>query len=127
MQKILNGLMEDGLLTTSKFEKLCRAKSSSYTGIVETMLYTNLDRLEATQHGICNEEKVISKFQTLIELTVTDCGLFIYGEYVFFGPAGLVGEDAINEVKCPYSAFKNKMTIEEAIFERKIKFTNVER
>jgi hypothetical protein len=55
-------------------------------------------------HGRQYESKAISKFQEITNLKVKKRGLFVCMQHPFLGatPDGLVGSDAILEVKCPY-------------------------
>lgn len=119
---------KSGLLTASVFGKVCRAKSqSSYANIVNNYLYKQLTGIKAIEHGRINESKAVAKFEEISGLVVQNCGLFIDDILSIVGatPDGVVDNDAIVEVKCPYSAFK--MSVEDAIRQRKITFWQVER
>lgn len=47
-----------------------------------------------------------NKFWTITGSTVTECGLFVDKEHPFLctSPDGLVGEDGLIEIKCPFTA-----------------------
>nr|XP_034306619.1 uncharacterized protein LOC105318360 isoform X2 [Crassostrea gigas] len=55
-------------------------------------------------HGRQHESRAISMFEELTHFKVKKCGLFVSVKYPFLGatPDGLVENDAIVEVKCPY-------------------------
>ncbi|CAI6376417.1 unnamed protein product [Macrosiphum euphorbiae] len=69
------------------------------------------------------EPVALEYFENNMGTTIQTCGLIIDEDYPFFGasPDGLIGNDSIIEVKCPYSA-KDYPTVEEAIKDKKIKF-----
>jgi hypothetical protein len=53
-------------------------------------------------------------------------GLFVHEEYSFLGasPDGLIDEDSIIEIKCPFSA--RDLTVEEAVKSKIIKFCYID-
>ncbi|EFA13516.1 hypothetical protein TcasGA2_TC010488 [Tribolium castaneum] len=61
---------------------------------------------EPLQWGIDNEEKAKEKFEQITGIKVDSCGFFVDKEKKFLGatPDGLVGSNAIVEIKCPFSA-----------------------
>lgn len=116
------------MLTASNFGRVCCARSpESYTGIVNSILYTNISNLKQVAHGSFYEKNAIKKLEEQEGITVKKCGLFIDEDLSFLGasPDGLVGEDAIVEVKCPYSIFEKN--IEEAIMNNKLTMWSKER
>lgn len=56
----------------------------------------------ATEYGQRNEEGAVFDFELKTGLSVEKCGFFQYGEKFGASPDGLVGDDAILEVKCPF-------------------------
>jgi len=56
----------------------------------------------ATEYGQRNEEGAIFDFELKTGLSVQQCGFFPYGERYGASPDGLIDEDAILEVKCPF-------------------------
>lgn len=56
----------------------------------------------ATEYGQRNEEGAIFDFELKTGLSVQQCGFYAYGERYGASPDGLIDEDAILEVKCPF-------------------------
>ncbi len=73
--------------------KLCKALMQSQCIVTAPIL-----------HGRHYEQLAIERFQELSSLKVKKCGLFILPSLPFLGatPDGVIDEDAIVEVKCPY-------------------------
>lgn len=116
------------MLTASNFGRVCCARSpESYTGIIKSILYTDISNLKQIAHGSFYEKNAIRKLEELEGITVVNSGLFIDAEFCFLGasPDGLVGDDAIVEVKCPYSIFEKD--IEQAILNGKLTIWSKER
>lgn len=63
-------------------------------------------------HGKQYEEVAVQKFETAFGVQVQKCGLFVYEEVPFLAatPDGLVGKEAIIEVKCPYTGRYSKIS-----------------
>ena len=59
-----------------------------------------------TAHGHAFESVAIKRYEEIMGTTVKQCGLFVSMDYPYLAatPDGLVGEDTVIEVKCPYSA-----------------------
>jgi hypothetical protein len=57
---------------------------------------------------------------------IKDCGLFISEHHPFLAasPDGVIGDDGLIEIKCPYTA--RDFTPENAIISKKIKFASLE-
>ena len=55
-------------------------------------------------HGLAHEQDALAEFHKVTGLKVEKCGLFISQDHPFLAatPDGLVGEEYIVEVKCPY-------------------------
>lgn len=104
------------LLTASNFGRVISCRSpQSYEGIVKSIYYTDLSKMKQVAHGSFYEENAIKKLENLLDISVAKCGLFIDSEYSFLGatPDGIVGSNAIVEVKCPYSIYEKD--IEQSI------------
>ncbi|KAK5639647.1 hypothetical protein RI129_012139 [Pyrocoelia pectoralis] len=94
-------------LTASHFGKVGKLKKTTSTAnTVKAILYQEFLGSSATQYGIQNENRAIAQFQEISGLKVRSCGLFVDPKYPFLAasPDGLVGDDAIVEVKCPYNS-----------------------
>lgn len=90
-------------LTASNFGLICNRRPDSNCGpVVAKLLYSKVD-CAATRYGQAHEEDAIKCFEQLTGNSVTKCGLFVDQElpWLAASPDGLVGEDAIIEVKCP--------------------------
>lgn len=101
-----------GLLTASNFGCVCSARSpASFSNIVKSILYTQLSGLKEIEHGNTNEHKAIQALELLEGVSVGKCGLFIDEENCCLGatPDGLIGKNAIVEVKCPHSIFRQNI------------------
>lgn len=53
--------------------------------------------------GVNNEDGAIWQFELETGKTVEDCGFFAFEDWMGASPDGLIDDDAILEVKCPYS------------------------
>lgn len=114
-------LYRSDLLTASNFGRICSCRSpQSYEGIVKSMLYTDISHLKQIDHGKFYEDNAIKKLEELYGIKVEKCGLFIDSETCYLGasPDGIVGDNAIVEIKCPHSIFEND--INEAILNGKL-------
>lgn len=60
----------------------------------------------AMQHGIDTEPAARERFEEITGLIVQECGFALHDSIPFFGasPDGLVGNDALIEIKCPETA-----------------------
>lgn len=62
----------------------------------------------ATEYGQRNELTAIQELSMYYDIAVEECGFFPKDEWLGASPDGLVGEDAIIEVKCPYGKRDSK-------------------
>ena len=102
-----------GRFTASEIYKLMGIKGLGETGktyIFEKAIETLYGRDEDSfvsydmQRGIELEPLAFAKFHELMQLKFKDvknCGFYVYGKSSGASPDGLVGEDAILEIKCP--------------------------
>lgn len=65
----------------------------------------------AILHGRQNESTARKKFEEVTGLSVSNCGLFIREDLPFLAasPDGLVGDDSVIEIKCPYKGKDEKI------------------
>lgn len=63
-------------------------------------------------HGRKHERVAINKVEDLCNVKVVQCGLFVCSEYPMLAasPDGLIGEDTVVEVKCPFAARNDFIT-----------------
>jgi hypothetical protein len=98
-------------------------KSTSTKCTIQQLLYSNSSiSSKSLQYGQCNEKHAREIFEEEFSMSVVSCGLFVHEEYSFLGasPDGLIDEDSIIEIKCPFSA--RDLTVEEAVKSKIIKF-----
>lgn len=110
------------LITASNFGPICKRQVLKDTApLVKNILYkTNLGRVASIAYGIENEQQALHKIQQQENVSIEPCGLFIDKDFPFIGatPDGLIGNDILVEVKCPFSA--SKVGMKKAIEENKI-------
>lgn len=63
---------------------------------------TEFEGNPATRHGQMNERRAVLAFMKETGLHVDDCGFFSYGQRLGASPDGLVGDDAVVEIKVPF-------------------------
>lgn len=88
------GNLSDGAMT---YVYECVAEA--LTGIRAKEEFTS----KFTEWGIDNEPIAKKVYETVFNCTVTDTGHIAYGEHSGGSPDGLVDEDGIIEIKCPYT------------------------
>lgn len=97
--------------------------STSTCNLVKSLLYSFQGRsnVKSLEHGNLQETHAFDPFQNEFEKTVTTCGLFIHKDFKYLAasPDG-VDENALLEIKCPYSA--SNMTVREGVQSKLIKF-----
>ncbi|XP_077285484.1 uncharacterized protein LOC143910762 [Arctopsyche grandis] len=110
-------------LTASNFGKICKLRpKTSAKGVLKSLLYSVFKGNIATNYGKESESEAIKKFKEKTGLEVSPCGLFIDVNKSFLAasPDGLISEDGLIEVKCPYNIMN--MTPEEGIRQKKLIF-----
>lgn len=98
-----------------------KRKKEDCSKIVKNILHaTDLKNIPAIAHGRLHEKIAIEQLENQIGKKIKSCGLHIDSEYNFLGstPDGLIDEDSIVEIKCPYSIAGKD--IDEQIKERKL-------
>jgi hypothetical protein len=94
---------------------------------IQQLLYSNSSiSSKSLQYGQCNEMHAREIFEEEFSMSVVSCGLFVHEEYSFLGasPDGLIDEDSIIEIKCPFLA--RDLTVEEAVKSKIIKFCYID-
>lgn len=99
-----------------EYKRLNRIRSDVQTQI---QVPTHLDT-KALEYGMEHEYQAKRDLELALEVKINDCGLFIDSIDVFLGatPDGVIGEDTLVEIKCPYSA--ENLDPDEAIIQKKI-------
>nr|XP_012139969.1 PREDICTED: uncharacterized protein LOC105662418 [Megachile rotundata] len=95
------------LLTASNFSKVCcRRDTTSCKNLIKNILYPPKLTSLAIKWGKEKEILARQELEEILGIKINECGLFIDSEFPYFGasPDGIVGEDTIVEIKCPYAA-----------------------
>lgn len=86
---------------------MCKRRDTTSCGsLVRKILCPPNLRSNAVEWGKKNESTVRRQLAEVLNIQIDDCGLFIDTEisYLAATPDGLIGDDTIVEIKCPYSA-----------------------
>lgn len=113
-------------LTASVFGEICKRRpQTSCAKLVERIRYSDFHGNSNTRWGIEKEPLAIAQFAAERSLAVDSSGLVVDKALPFLAasPDGLVGKNAVIEVKCPASV--KKLTPMEAIESKKIKFMKI--
>lgn len=107
-------VVRKGRLTASNFGPVLEAKRVTPSLIKRVLGEYDISRVQAVRWGVVNEKEGIKAFTKLTMKVVKDCGLWLHKSGVLgASPDGLVDDNAIIEVKCPYT--HRNSTIEEAV------------
>lgn len=110
-------------LTASNFGRIHNLlNSTDREKVAKDMIFSTFTGNIYTKYGIENEINAIKDFEKLLGKSVIACGLFVHQEYPFLAasPDGLVDEDALVEIKCPYKA--RNVCPEDAIAQKLVQF-----
>lgn len=116
------------LLTASNFGKIInRRLDTGCENLVKSLLYTAQFTAPGIEYGRENEPVALRELEKYLGKTIKPCGLFIDSEDFFLGatPDGLIDDDGIVEIKCPFSAAE--ITPEEGILTKKITFWQIKK
>ena len=105
-------------------ERAWHIPSSSFGDVCHATWWRDMDKLAenitcpphlttaAILHGRNFEKDARNKFVEVTKLEVTKCGLFVSPEHPFLcaTPDGLVGDDHVLEIKCPYTGRHEMIT-----------------
>ncbi|XP_044759747.1 uncharacterized protein LOC123317338 isoform X1 [Coccinella septempunctata] len=115
-------------LTASNFGKICKMRTSTHCkNAVRALLYDTFTGNQYTKWGKDHEDTAIEQFEELTSYHVEKCGFYVDFEKPYLGasPDGLIGNDAIVEVKCPKTC--SEMTPLQGISCGIIKFANLDK
>ena len=104
------------MITASHFEYICKMRNStSCASRVKLIIYPQELNVKSVKHGSDNENIARKCIENALNVKIERCGLFIDSEIPFLGasPDGLIGDDGIVEIKCPFAA--RFLTPEDAI------------
>lgn len=94
-------------ITSSNFGRICKATTGTDLKKLARDLQRKCSvRCKAIDHGNMYEKTALKKYEEMSGHAVTECGLVICKEYPFLAssPDGLVNEEKVIEIKCPYAA-----------------------
>ena len=94
------------MLTASNFGPVCRRRPSTRAARVKEMLYPAISDALALKYGHDNENIARKELEIVLKKKIKTCRLFVNQEFPFSGasPDGLIDEDGLVEIKCPFSA-----------------------
>lgn len=94
-------------ITSSNFGRICKAQnSSSFKKIIESIQNPKKLKTPAVTHGIEFEKKAKEAYLEKMTVECESTGLVIHSNMQFLAasPDGLIGDDGIIEIKCPFNA-----------------------
>lgn len=94
-------------VTSSYFGRICKARDvSSFTNVIKTIKEQKEINSPPVIHGIKYEAAARNEYLKNTNLEHQSPGLVIHNQYPFLAasPDGLIGNDGIIEIKCPFSA-----------------------
>ena len=107
-------MIQKGRLTVSNFGSVLNCKRVTPSLIKRVLGQYDLSRVQAINWGIINENEAKKMFQQKTKLCVEESGIWLeLLGMLGASPDGLVGRDALVEVKCPFT--QRDCTIEEAV------------
>jgi len=95
------------IITASHFGHICKMRqSTSCASRVTSIIYPQEINVESMKYGTEYEDVARKSIESVLNIEIKRCGLFIDSEIPFFGasPDGLIQDDGIVEIKCPYAA-----------------------
>ena len=97
-------VVRKGRLTASTFGSVLNAKQVTTSLLKQIVGAYNLSGVKSIAWGIANEDEAITTFSKQTGLVVARTGIWLDSSGVLgASPDGLVGEDYVLEVKCPFS------------------------
>lgn len=119
--------IRQNMLTSSLFGKICKRKSKFGTLVKQIFKSKNMSPTVAMKHGMHYEKVAREKLEKQLNIKVKESGILIDQFHYFLGssPDGLIDEDGLVEIKCPFSSFG--MKIDDQILARKITCYSVDK
>lgn len=102
-------------IPSSLFKDVAGRRSTTLcANLVKRILYAEKISVKAMEYGIANEPIAVKQYEAEKGVEVKRCGLFVDPKYPFLctSPDGLIGEDGLLEVKCPFSAKSSNSLVE---------------
>jgi hypothetical protein len=95
------------LITASNFKRIiCLRTHTRCKSVVKCMLYSININCKAMEYGWENEREAKLQLETVLGVSISECGLFIDTKNHFLGatPDGLIVNNTLVEIKCLISA-----------------------
>ena len=92
-------------LHSSNFGRICKATDQTDMGnLARSLIYPRKLNTPAIRHGRTYESIAIKEYQRVSGNHVSECGTFVKPEHPFVAssPDGIVSDDLLIEVKCPF-------------------------
>ena len=107
-------IVHKGRLTANTFGMVLNCKRVTPSLIKCVLGQYDLSRVQASNWGITNDNEGKKAFQQKTDLCIEECGIWLEASGMLgASPDGLIGKDALLEVKCPFP--QRDSTIEEAV------------
>jgi len=101
-------------LTASNFGAVLTAKRPTPSLIERLLGERDISKVRAIAWGVNNEAEAVKAFTAATALPVKETGIWLHESGILgASPDGLIGNNHIVEIKCPYTA--RDMTIDEAL------------
>ncbi|ELT93951.1 hypothetical protein CAPTEDRAFT_31069, partial [Capitella teleta] len=94
-------------LQSSNFGRICKAtERTNFDLLAQNLLNPAEFQSKPTDYGRKHEGEARRQFEAECDLVVQESGILIHADHPFLGcsPDGLIGEDELLEIKCPFSA-----------------------
>ena len=94
-------------LTSSNFGRISTAtEATDFHKLAAGYTLFQDIKSKSINHGKQYESKAVEKLEEKLEITTSECGLFVSGSHPYLAgsPDRLFGDDTVVEVKCPYTA-----------------------
>lgn len=100
-------------LQASSFGRICKAtEKTNFENLAKSLTEHKYINSESLKHGRKYEATAQKEYVSQTKVTVIQSGIIVCEQLPFLGcsPDGLVAEDQIIEIKCPYTARANNIT-----------------
>lgn len=96
-----------------------RRPTTLCANLVKRIIYRDSTSTKAMEYGNANESVAVKQYEEIKGVQVKRCGLFLDPIHPFWctSPDGLIGEEGLLEVKCPFSA-KNSESLIKVVEEK---------
>ena len=112
-------------LTASAFGRICKLRPQTDCLKVSRSILIGFRGNTSTRYGVDNEVIARRDMESILKEKIRPCGLYIHptDNYLGASPDGIIGENTLLEIKCPYAA--RFVTPEEAINQKKVDFATI--